>query len=1540
MSAKLGNVSLTLNDTVENWVMDLLSDVDTSLSTLRLYNGTTTSLMTVLRNGKVGFGIDNPNSTVHVATSMAVTRIGSAPHIVLCGAGGGTLSSPTATLADGGIGKISGNTYDGTNWVTSADITMYASENATSGSRGGYITFNTIPTGSATLAERMRLDSTGLLLLGTNASRQVGGAARSIQVEKTGQASISLTRNSANTIGPNVVFGKTRGSDVGSSNAVVSGDELGTIHFAGADGTNLQTNGANIQAFAEGTISTGVVPARLSMSTMNSSGSMVERLRIDSAGTISTYGLTYNSGTYSWGGSLALANADVVANKRALLTLPGGDYVGEVFVVTSRTANDGSSTNRAAYKFRVARTGGATGTYAQFFVELAEEDTNMAVSYQWYFDTTTGNAYLRFGQTGNSYGWTVETRFGGAAAANIMPILAVDSGTAPTGTAITPNRTIGNANTPTVMAFSTAGAERARIDGSGNFGIGTTSPNTKLEVVSYAADVSARVWANNTSGAAIQQVVAGNSTTSSNYAYTYYLNNDTTPYSWKTGTYGSDSYTIRDETAGANRLVIDTSGNVGIGTNTPAVGTRIHAVTPASTACIFRAESSSYGYMDVGQSATGAFLFARSSDANYGSLYFGSGGVERLRIDVNGNMGLGVAPSAWGSYKAFDVGAAGNGLYGISSEIGLTSNAYFNSGWKYGASSIVPTRYASGGGYHQWYAAASGTAGGSFTWSPLMSLDSNGYLTLNGSARMLIQPSATVNNALLQFNNGAGNGYVGLDSASGSLDVPYALTLWHTGAYPIVMGTNNAERMRIDATGNVSIGTTGTTDRFTVQSPLTGTTTGSNTVARFQTSGSGYDAHIALGDAVNAAARLGYLSGALYAWTNGAERMRIDTSGNVGIGLTDPTTVLTGFSGGSTGVAIASAGVPTLALYDSENSTYKSYVANSSGDMYVSNSATGKSLIFSNAGSERMRIDSTGNLGLGTSAPAARLDIGSDSLTVPNTQTAILSRGADVNFRLVARNGVSSNNAGDTTFQFGQAYSTGAVAAGFSFVRGGSDSSGYLKFVTNSTNQMVLDTYGNLGLGVTPSAWNGNYRAIEIQNGSISNSTSNAIRLNNNVIFGSTTTTYKVTDFATSYLQYQGQHQWYTAPSGTAGNPIAFTQAMTLDATGRLLVGTTASTTISGVSGALQVRGATADTSYVSISRNSADANSGVLSFGKERAGAIVQSGDALGSTLFAGYDGASYVTAASISAAVDGAPGTNDMPGRLVFSTTADGASTPTERMRIDSSGNVGIGTSSPTQKLDVVDSVDVCGQIRTTGTTNSAFLTLSNGNGTTSYGYSYVRFLNNDATGQQWRIGTYGSNNFTIRDHTVGTARLVIDTSGNVMVGQTSPIYNMANRRVLNVDGASTALISVSSGGAGATSGYLYWDGGNLSLANNNTTGSLLFGTNGGTTRMEITAAGVIQDGAGNELGWKNIPPVSNSFERAKCNVITANATVGTSNAGDVYSVYNNSSVSVTLTPSGVTMYLGGTNSTGARTLLPHGFATIWFRTSTECVINGNVT
>jgi hypothetical protein len=84
--------------------------------------------------------------------------------------------------------------------------------------------------------------------------------------------------------------------------------------------------------------------------------------------------------------------------------------------------------------------------------------------------------------------------------------------------------------------------------------------------------------------------------------------------------------------------------------------------------------------------------------------------------------------------------------------------------------------------------------------------------------------------------------------------------------------------------------------------------------------------------------------------------------------------------------------------------------------------------------------------------------------------------------------------------------------------------------------------------------------------------------------------------------------------------------------------------------------------------------------------GAIVQSGDTLGQLLFNGQDGTNFVMAARIAAAVDGTPGTDDMPGRLVFSTTADGGSSPAERMRITSAGELLVGTTLPSNSADAL--------------------------------------------------------------------------------------------------------------------------------------------------------------------------------------------------------------------------------------------------------------
>jgi len=98
--------------------------------------------------------------------------------------------------------------------------------------------------------------------------------------------------------------------------------------------------------------------------------------------------------------------------------------------------------------------------------------------------------------------------------------------------------------------------------------------------------------------------------------------------------------------------------------------------------------------------------------------------------------------------------------------------------------------------------------------------------------------------------------------------------------------------------------------------------------------------------------------------------------------------------------------------------------------------------------------------------------------------------------------------------------------------------------------------------------------------------------------------------------------------------------------------------------------------------RYSADQDGSALIFAKSRSATlgtqtVVNSGDTLGYLGFAGSDGTNFTTAANIVGQVDGTPGTGDMPGRLTFNTTADGASSPTERMRINSSGNVGIGNA-----------------------------------------------------------------------------------------------------------------------------------------------------------------------------------------------------------------------------------------------------------------------
>lgn len=119
--------------------------------------------------------------------------------------------------------------------------------------------------------------------------------------------------------------------------------------------------------------------------------------------------------------------------------------------------------------------------------------------------------------------------------------------------------------------------------------------------------------------------------------------------------------------------------------------------------------------------------------------------------------------------------------------------------------------------------------------------------------------------------------------------------------------------------------------------------------------------------------------------------------------------------------------------------------------------------------------------------------------------------------------------------------------------------------VTLKTNHEALTALsvievdnGNIGFGVTPSAWGGGQNALELNNGSLSVSTSGPY-INQNAVF-TTNWVYKANGAAAQYQQVSGEHRWFTAASGTAGGAITFSRPLTLDANGNLLIGLSAAT--------------------------------------------------------------------------------------------------------------------------------------------------------------------------------------------------------------------------------------------------------------------------------------------------------------------------------------------------------------------------------------------
>jgi len=257
---------------------------------------------------------------------------------------------------------------------------------------------------------------------------------------------------------------------------------------------------------------------------------------------------------------------------------------------------------------------------------------------------------------------------------------------------------------------------------------------------------------------------------------------------------------------------------------------------------------------------------------------------------------------------------------------------------------------------------------------------------------------------------------------------------------------------------------------------------------------------------------------------------------------------------------------------------------------------------------------STG-VGIGAPSPAYKLEVNggaSDAMSLFNSTNA---NGAHLRF--AASGTVKSFIGGAPGFLgSGTADDLGIRAVGS------------VLFATNGSSvDMTLDTSGNLGLGVTPSAWDAagaGGPVLQIQRALLFGANTET-RLIHNAYYGTGDFRYIASGVAaTNYQQASGQHRWFTAPSGTANDPITFTQAMTLDASGNWLLGKTSA----GATGGVEIIPNVSSLSFGRLYLNSgygAAANSIVFAYAGTSVG-IIQQGTASTSYFTNGSAGSGLV--------------------------------------------------------------------------------------------------------------------------------------------------------------------------------------------------------------------------------------------------------------------------------------------------------------------------
>ena len=807
-----------------------------------------------------------------------------------------------------------------------------------------------------------------------------------------------------------------------------------------------------------------------------------------------------------------------------------------------------------------------------------------------------------------------------------------------------------------------------------------------------------------------------------------------------TGIYFPAADTIAFTEGGAESMRIDSSGNLGLG------------VTPGAYS-----ENSKFTINGTGKTngiyinfnGTGAdkqILLTNGGSANCfvgtdnTAMTLGTGNTERARIDSSGRFGVGLTPTANTYLIQSNSGVrAGTSVVAQGTLQGYTGAGIFMSyestygrieSYDYGASAWKDIAIAQNGG----------NVGIGIT--PSYKLDVNGTTFLRSTTNIYSSTGGAVNSSFLTFGSAA---LLAAASIYGKTDTSTAGNLVFATAQS---GTGTmTERGRFDSGGYFGIGTSSPAVKLDVAGgssadviQIRGRTSDNFGLLSFATSAGVKGAYLGSSDSTN-----------LIFYTNGfTERARIDSSGNVAIGVTTAATLLT---------LQKSAGEMFRAIVSSNTNLYTSIGADGNGG-WINGSTN---LVFQTGGTERMRIDSSGNVGIGTSSPASRLTNQSTNLADANG----LSSGAQaIQWQGTGQGYVATfYNSGN-----GSQYANGLLVrtTGTS-----NDADAIVSFESGGTSRFRVTGAGNVGIGLGASVprtlldFKQQNTAQIITLGESSNPlVRSGFGLNNS-------------NAAIRYYSIDGH--LFGKVSSSDGS--TWTEWMRLDASGSLLLG---GTTAAASTGGMTITvGAGGSVSTPLALRNPGTANgSGVqMSFrGSTNGGAE--------------YDYAYIGMIAS---------NTSNGQGTVTFSTSNNGS--PSERMRLNNEGQLQVGLNNTGQTGQIQSK----GLARTSGTNVFWPITISAGETFDTGGYTSMIGLG--VEGHAWSkgaigytrtgaydtgyIGFYLNATADVSTCTLANEKVRITNDGNVAIGNTS-IPDTPKLGAQQVNASFPALVAYCSSGS----------------------------------------------------------------------------------------------------------------------------------------------